>query len=72
MSWLSEECAAELRTLGEADFVRAWTTLFGEPPATLIDRSEMVELIRAYLMPRGHGRPSVTATMPGSEPRKAA
>lgn len=76
MSWLSEECAAELHALSEADFVRAWTTLFGEPPAAIIERSEMIELIRTFLMPdrRGGGN-ALRPTSAGasiSEPRSAA
>lgn len=35
----------DLLALSDKDFVAVWTALLGEPPAAVIDRPEMVELL---------------------------
>lgn len=35
----------DLLALSDEDFVRVWKALLGEPPAVLVARSDMVELL---------------------------
>ena len=41
----------DLLVLSDEDFVGVWKVLLGEPPAALIDRSEMVALLLESIPP---------------------
>jgi hypothetical protein len=41
----------ELMTLSDEEFVSAWKALLGEPPAILVDRPIMVELLLDSIVP---------------------
>jgi hypothetical protein len=41
----------DLLALSDEDFVAVWKALLGEPPAALVARSEMVELLLQSLPP---------------------
>jgi hypothetical protein len=56
----------DLLVLSDEDFVGVWKALLGEPPAALIDRSEMVALLLESLPP------DRTRLEPGEEARIAA
>jgi hypothetical protein len=49
MGWLFQGSEAELQALSDSDFVGVWSALFGEPPAAMIARPEMIALMRAAL-----------------------
>ena len=49
MAWLFQGSEAELHRLSDPDFIGVWSALFGEPPAAMIERSEMIGLMRSAL-----------------------
>ncbi|NNM71973.1 hypothetical protein [Enterovirga aerilata] len=51
MAWLFQGSETELLGLSDLDFIEVWSALFGEPPAAMIDRAQMVGLMRSALEP---------------------
>jgi hypothetical protein len=56
----------DLLALSDEDFVAVWKALLGEPPAALVARSDMVELLLQSLPP------DRTRLEPDEEARNAA
>jgi hypothetical protein len=52
VGWLYQGSERDLLGLSEGDFVEVWSALFGEPPAAMIERAEMIALMRSALQPR--------------------
>ena len=51
MAWLFKGSETELLRLSDPEFIGVWSALFGEPPAAMIERSEMIGLMRSALQP---------------------
>jgi hypothetical protein len=65
MAWLFQGTEAELLALAERDFIEVWSALFGEPPAAMIDRAAMIELMRAAFGPSTSELPDADLLSPG-------
>jgi hypothetical protein len=80
MAWLFRGTEAELLSLAERDFIEVWSCLFGGPPAAMLDRADMIDLMRSALEPctaglvseAGSGRaaPVPSTATEGREPRR--
>jgi hypothetical protein len=66
MAWLFQGSEPELLALSDREFISVWSALFGGPPAAIINRSDMIDLMRTAFGPGrdrladGDGKPDRT------------
>jgi hypothetical protein len=67
MAWLFQGSEPELLALSDREFISVWSALFGGPPAAIINRSDMIDLMRTAFGPDRDRLAEATANRTGPD-----